>query len=203
MRGKREAENEAGGSAMELYGSFTSPYVRHCRVVLAHTGLDCDFVETDYDQSAARSPTRRVPFLRDGDRMLTDSASILRYLREKAGQPFFPDVDEFDFFLLVNTALDSTVNLFLLERDGLTPDRSAYLKRQKARVDGTLQHLEQLVSRDAVNRRGDAALRLACYLSWGLFRERFTLDELPLLERLLVEYDQDAKFAATHPSLGG
>ena len=63
---------------MELFGSFTSPYVRHCRVVLAHTGLDCEFVETDYDQSAARSPTRRVPFLRDGDRMLTDSASILR-----------------------------------------------------------------------------------------------------------------------------
>lgn len=188
---------------MELFGSFTSPYVRHCRVVLAHTGLDCEFVETDYDQSAARSPTRRVPFLRDGDRMLTDSASILRYLREKAGQAFCADVDEFDFFLLVNTALDSTVNLFLLERDGLTPAESSYLKRQQQRVDGTLVHLEQLVSRDAVDRRGDGALRLACYLSWALFRERFALGELPALERLLIEFDQDAKFAATHPSLGG
>lgn len=188
---------------MELFGSFTSPYVRHCRVVLAHTGLDCEFVETDYEQSAARSPTRRVPFLRDGDRMLTDSASILRYLREKAGQAFFADVDEFDFFLLVNTALDSAVNLFLLERDGLTPSDAAYLRRQQQRVAGTLVHLDQLVSRDAVGRTGDGALRLACFLSWGLFRERLTLDELPALERLLIEHDQDAKFAATHPAMAG
>jgi glutathione S-transferase len=92
---------------VELFGSFTSPYVRHCRIVLAESGQNCDFVETDYAQSAAKSPTRRVPFLRDADLMLTDSTSILRYLREKAGQPFFPELIDFDFFLLVNTALDT------------------------------------------------------------------------------------------------
>jgi glutathione S-transferase len=194
---------EPGSTAMELFGSFTSPYVRHCRIVLAETGLECDFVETDYAQSAARSPARRVPFLRDGDLMLTDSTSILRHLREKAGQTFFPELVDFDFFLLVNTALDSSVNLFLLERDGLTPGDSAYLQRQSERVSSTLTHLEQLVSRDAVARRGDGALRLACFLSWGLFRGRLALDDHPSLERLLVEYDHDATFASTHPSLAG
>ena len=91
---------------MKLFGSYTSPYVRHCRIVLARNGQDCRFVETDYEQSAELSPARRVPFLYDDKLMLTDSASILRYLREKAGQPFFPDIRDYDLFLLVNTAMD-------------------------------------------------------------------------------------------------
>ena len=34
---------------MKLFGSYTSPYVRHCRIVLAQNGQDCEFVETDYE----------------------------------------------------------------------------------------------------------------------------------------------------------
>ena len=184
---------------MKLFGSYTSPYVRHCRIALAQTGLDCEFVETDYSQSAERSPTRRVPFLEHGELRFTDSASILRYLRESVGQRFFPDVREFDQFLLATTALDSTVNLFLLERDGIGPDSAPYLERQQQRVDGTLEHLERLVADDAFIRGGDAALRLACYLSWGLFRERFSLSERPALAEFLAGYDRDPEFDHTHP----
>ena len=52
---------------MKLYGSFTSPFARHCRIVLLETGQACDFVETDYAASAAASPAKKVPFLQDGD----------------------------------------------------------------------------------------------------------------------------------------
>ena len=52
---------------MKIYGSFTSPFVRHCRIVLLETGLTCEFIEVDATQSAQISPTKKVPLLVDGD----------------------------------------------------------------------------------------------------------------------------------------
>ena len=106
---------------MKLYGSYTSPFVRHCRIALLETGLACEFIETDQAGSAAKSPTKRVPFLEDGDVFLTDSSSILKHIREKAGTAFLSSASELDLFAMVNTALDATVNLFFLERDHLPP----------------------------------------------------------------------------------
>ena len=163
---------------MKLYGSYTSPYVRHCRIVLAQTGMECELVETDYAQSAEQSPTCRVPFLRDGDAMLTDSASILRHLREQAGQRFFPAIEDFDLFLLVNTAMDSAVNLFLLERDGVTPASSAYLARQQRRVVQVLDGLERRID-GVTDQSGDGMIRLGCFLSWALFRQRVRQSNKP------------------------
>lgn len=47
---------------MELYGSYTSPFVRHCRIALLQTQQDCQFIETDAQQSATLSPTKKVPY---------------------------------------------------------------------------------------------------------------------------------------------
>src|SRR5690554_7357084 len=102
---------------MKLFGSYTSPYVRHCRIVLAQLHKDFQFIPTDHAQSAEQSPTKRVPFLQDDAVMLYDSSSILRYLREQQQQGFCDSVEDFDLFCMVNTALDATVNVFLLERD--------------------------------------------------------------------------------------
>ena len=183
---------------MKLFGSYTSPFVRHCRIVLAQTGLDCEFAETDYAQSAEQSPTCRVPFLTDGTRMLTDSASIIRYLREAAGEDFCSSIDEFDLFLLVNTVMDSTVNLFLLEKDGVTPENSAYLARQQRRVGQTLDELERRVE-GVDDLSADGMLRLGCFLSWALFRQRIVLDDHPVLAEFQRRFEADPAIAATHP----
>ena len=183
---------------MKLFGSYTSPFVRHCRIVLAQTRLDCEFAETDYAQSAEQSPTCRVPFLTDGTRLLTDSASIVRYLREAAGQAFCPDVDEFDLFLLVDTVMDSTVNLFLLEKDGVTPETSAYLARQQRRVAQTMDELDRRVA-GASDLAGDGMLRLGCFLSWALFRQRIVLDNHPVLAEFQRRFESDPQIAATNP----
>lgn len=50
---------------MRLFGSYTSPFVRHIRTALADTGMEYEFVETDCSNSAALSPAQRVPFLHD------------------------------------------------------------------------------------------------------------------------------------------
>ena len=187
---------------MKLFGSYTSPYVRHCRIVLAQTGQDCEFVETDYKQSAELSPARRVPFLYDDKLMLTDSASILRHLREKAGQSCFPGIRDYDLFLLVNTAMDSTVNLFLLERDGITPADCGYLVRQRGRVEDTLAYLDRhLGNQDApLDHASDGMLRLGCFLSWALFRKRISLDDHPALAEFQRRFESDPAIAATHPA---
>ncbi len=188
---------------MKLYGSYTSPFVRHCRIALAECALPFEFVTTDYEQSARLSPTRKVPMLADGDLKLTDSTSILRHIRERGGQPFFPSLVDFDRYLMANTALDSAVNLFLLEKDGVTPATSPYLKRQSERVAGTLSALDATLPDDAQPPYSDGQLRLGCFLSWALFRERLTLDGYPRLAALLAALDRYPPFAATHPSLSG
>ena len=183
---------------MKLYGSYTSPYVRHCRIVIMETGLLCTFIETDYAASAQGSPTKRVPYLHDGPVALTDSASIIKHLRKRAGQAFLPDVAEYDRFCMANTGLDATVNLFLLERDGVTPEQSIYLARQSQRIASTLAELDKLPLPTQAP-YSDAELRLACYLGWGLFRQRITLEPYPNLARFLNDIDQYEPFRTTAP----
>ncbi|RZA06776.1 MAG: hypothetical protein EOO68_04495 [Moraxellaceae bacterium] len=77
---------------MKLYGSYTSPFVRHCRIAILETHGECEFIETDQAVSAAKSPTKRVPFFEDGEIFLTDSNAILKYLREKSGQIYLADM---------------------------------------------------------------------------------------------------------------
>ena len=124
-------------------GSFTSPFVRHCRIALLEEQFEFELIETDGEASAAQSPTKRVPFLKDGDIQLTDSSSILKYAREKAGKTFLKDLQDYDQYCLVNTVLDSCVNLFLLERHGLSADANSYLQRQSQRIESGLTELNQ------------------------------------------------------------
>jgi len=147
---------------MDLFGSYTSPYSRHCRIVMMQLGQPFAFVETNNDMSAKGSPTKRVPFLRDGARLLTDSSSILQYARQKAGQPFLADIDDAERYHFVNTGLEATINTFYLEKDGISPAQSPYLQRQAARIQSVLQTLDtdKLVF---ANPAPDGILRLACF----------------------------------------
>ncbi len=193
---------------MKLYGSYTSPFVRHCRIALLEGqelegGLECEFIETDADSSAKLSPTKKVPFLQDmkngKEVALTDSASILMYLREQSGKEFFNDAQDFNLFCNVNTVLDASVNLFFLEKfDQLGPEQSSYLTRHKERVQSALEHMnESQYSTQAPF--SDGELRLACFLDWGLFRKRINIDGLGNLQALLDAARNYKLFAQTAP----
>lgn len=187
---------------MKLYGSFTSPFVRHCRIALLDTGLECEFIETDAAGSSRLSPTKKVPFLQDDKIQLTDSSSILKYLREKAGQEFLSDIEDFDLFCMVNTVLDASVNVFFCERlDGLTANDSKYLKRHNDRIKTALKELNgrQLPTQLPLT---DGQLRLACYLDWALFRQRVTLDGLDNLTHFLTLARSSDSFLKTTPPEG-
>lgn len=183
---------------MKLYGSYTSPFVRHCRIALLETKLACEFIETDQAGSAAQSPTQRVPFLEDGEVFLTDSSSILKYIREQAGTDFLRSASELDTYAMINTALDATVNLFFLQRDGVDLQAYEYTRRQAARIESSLAELNALALPMQAP-YGDVNLRLACYLFWGLFRKRIDINTHKNLQDFLAGINQYQPFTDTAP----
>jgi len=183
---------------MKLFGSFTSPFVRHVRIVLLETGLPCEFIETDQTSSAIKSPTKRVPFLEDGDIFLTDSSSIIKYLREKIGQTFCNSAKEQDEFCLANTALDTTVNLFFIKRDGVDIQAVPYLQRQAARIESTLAELNRL-DLPLCAPYTDAQLRLACYIGWCKLRKQVDFSPYPNLEGFYLAVLDYPHFQSTQP----
>lgn len=181
---------------MQLYGSYTSPFVRHCRVVALQTGAELELIETK--SPAADNPTLRVPYLVDGDLKLTDSTVIVRHLRERAGQAFLADINAHDRFCLITTLLDTTVNCYLLAQDGITPAQSPYLTRQQQRIERVLAEL-QAGAPAYWNLEEDADLRLACYLEWAVYRDLVDLTHFERLTALLKQVSDDAHLRATAP----
>ena len=183
---------------MKLYGSYTSPFVRHCRIALKQAGHDFEFMETDYAGSAKQSPVAKVPFFEDGDLKLTDSSSIIKYARDKAGSPFLTEIEDFELFTMTNTLLDSTINLFLLENDGVSVAEVPYLARQQNRVESALAELNRRID-PAAAVITDSGLRCACFVDWGLYRKRISIDGLDRLSSLLATAQNDRIFAETAP----
>jgi len=184
---------------MKLYGSYTSPYVRHCRIALLEAGSVFEFIETDQTVSANKSPTKRVPFLEDGNIFLTDSSAIIRYIREKVGTTFLPSIEELNQFCLVNSALDSCANLFFLQRDGVDIAAFDYTRRQKARIESSLIELNSL-NLPMQAPYNDVHLRLACFLAWSLFRNRIQIDAYKNLQNFLGKFDNYQPFFDTAPT---
>ncbi|MCQ3830026.1 glutathione S-transferase [Microbulbifer elongatus] len=184
---------------MKLFGSLTSPFVRHCRLALMQSGLDWEMVELDiHSAQNPDTPTMRVPFLEDGDIKLTDSTSIVKYVREKSAQGFIPDARDMDRYCLANTLLDAAINLFLLERSGLDIKENVYTRRQQARVERILSELDSAPLPE-VGKLNDADYRVAVGVAWGAFRKRFSIENCKNLQQLLAIAGEDVAFANTAP----
>lgn len=182
---------------MKLFGSYTSPFVRHCRIVLLETQTDFEFVETDYSQSAAGSPAQRVPYLHDGELHLHDSASIIKYVRQQAGENFCAEAQSFDLFCLVNAAMDSTINLFLLENSGIDISSNPYLQRQASRIESCLQSLQERAEKGLA--WDDAGIRLTCFVDWAEYRKRLDFSPYPALQSWRDQALQQKSFRQTQP----
>jgi len=191
------------GINMKIYGSLTSPFVRHCRIALLETDLTCEFIEIDATQSAQISPTKKVPLLVDGDLTLSDSSSILRYLRQKSGAEYMGDILDFELFNMTNTVMDACINVFYLELfDNITLEQSSYLTRQNARVLSGLEALNEMPIAAELPLT-DGLIRLACFLDWGIYRERIDLKKFTNLTRLLDVARTDSSFIKTVPPISG
>ncbi|MAM70712.1 MAG: glutathione S-transferase [Gammaproteobacteria bacterium] len=188
---------------MKLYGNSPSPFVRHCRIALLESGLDFEFIhDIDYQMSKKLSPTQKIPFLEYGEagatKMLTDSTSILRYVREQAGQIFMPSVQELNDYCAVNTLIDAQVNLFLLKKEGFSSESVNYLQRQQNRIQTGLQEFEGHAFPEHAP-WNDVVLRLGCFLGWIEFRKHLSLEPFPQLRALHERLKDYEPFKTTMP----
>jgi glutathione S-transferase len=152
---------------MKLYFSNGSPFARKVRVVLAELGLDyeTDILDGLRPTSSPPGPTIAVPVLEDGRLRLWESDLIVDYLlrtypaaqpaANSAQPPLSPWMarperhwQDMTVLATIATCATSIVNLRLMQPEGITPDSSAYMARQKTRVERCLDWLETQVTDD-------------------------------------------------------
>lgn len=84
---------------LQVYGFAVSPFVRKVLVVAQEKGVAFEAVPANPRQPspefAAASPFRKIPAIRDGDYVLSDSTAIVAYLdRKYPDPPLFPATAE-------------------------------------------------------------------------------------------------------------
>jgi glutathione S-transferase len=216
---------------MKLFGHDTSPYVRRVRVLLAEMGVPFERDRHGWmdasEEMLRLNPLMRVPVLLDEDRggqTLVDSKLVADYLyglraAGTLGAEAAPAVDpplqatlwragrrydDENVVLTVDGGIDSAINVFLLERDGVRPAPGSYLERQEVRVGRCMTWLDGLYAgRDTL---GDGAFAFAdiavvCALDWLTFRKRYDVSRHENLCRMAERHRARPSLATTHPSL--
>lgn len=215
---------------IKLFGHDTSPYVRRIRVLLAELGLAFERDSRSWtvaDADVLRlNPMLRVPALSadrdDGtQQQLLDSKIIAAFLYEEqrvSGQPLphaalpvAPTMfdaasrwDDENLLSMIDAATDSTINLFVLELDGITRDKSAYLQRQQSRTESCLRYLDDKLAGRTTFHEGRWSyldIALTCSLDWMIFRDRYPVGAHPNLVRFLAEHAARPSLSSTHPRL--
>lgn len=191
---------------MQLYGSIASPYVR--RIRMAMYGRELDFITLNIFESAGRevliklNPTRKVPMLQDGERVIFDSGVIYRYLCQRVGLATL-DWQQENNLTTINAANDSFVELLLCKRSGFdTNDDKLFFNLQRERVAGTLAVLADKVSAGEFARWDYVSQSLYCLLDWIQYRGLYDLTQQPLLQAFVAQHQERSEVRDTDPRLG-
>lgn len=195
---------------MKIYGTTTSPFTRRVRVVAAEIGEPVDRVDTSTDegQGALRaiSPIRKVPVAMIDDRLLYDSLVIIDYLTMTRGyggiEPPRDRWRERNLVHAIDAALDATIQLFYLRRDGVAIDGTPYATRQMDRADAVFGWLAAQLAPD---RRtfstgfGLAELALICALDWMDLRKTYPTERAQALAGVRAAWGERAALVDTRP----
>lgn len=202
---------------MKLYGSTTSPFVRRVRIVATELGVPFEWVSITTAEGDAelrrRTPLWKIPtavFTESGtERVLWDSHTIIDYLAAKHGLgPLRPAAagdpwHERNLVTAIDGALEATINVFYLERDGVKSTASAYLDKQVQRTASVLSWVESQLRgatffEDA--RLGMAELALLTTLDWMEFRQRYPISQHPKLVEFQRAHAERPSVRQTYPA---
>lgn len=210
---------------LKLFGHDPSPFVRRVRILLAELGIpferDTNNWITPTAEFAAASPIMRLPMLDRGEgartRYVYDSRVIAEVAYEVArgttplaGEPkvqatlwnaALEDEDK-NVLSTIDAALESAVNVFLLERDGIGSTQAPYLARQAARVDACLAWLEARYAGRATLSPGALAfvdMALVSMVGWLRFRARADVARYPALLAVEAAHAARPTFSSTIP----
>jgi glutathione S-transferase len=194
---------------MKLYGTTTSPFVRRVRVVADEVGQPLELINTATDAGMAElrevSPIRKVPVAKLDGRTLFDSHVIIDWLVTTRGwHGLAPPRDPWRTQNLVNAidaALDATIQLFYLKRDGVAVAGSPYAKRQLERADAIFAWLagELVEPRTFEGAFGLPELALVTTLDWMDFRKTYPTEQLEALGPLRLAWRSRPSLEATMP----
>lgn len=201
----------AGPAPMTLYGTTTSPFVRRVRVVAAEVGRPFNLFNTAHDdgQAALRaaSPLWKVPVAELDGRLLFDSRCIIDYLTTVHGWGTMKaPCDRWRDANLVNAidgALESAVQVFYLQREGMDVDHLPFCQRQRDRIASVFDWLAgQLGTAGFGDGLGLPELSLYCTLDWMEFRAVYPADRLPAALQLFRAAARDrSSLVATPPAV--
>ena len=172
---------------MQLFGSDTSPYARRIRMFahyhqfdLPYTCLDI-FMQDDRQTMVKHNPTRKIPFLTDGELNIADSGLIMRYLTEQK------QLNEMTWWqanqlVQIDACNDSFVELLICKRSefDISEDR-LFFNLQNERVAALLGYLNEQCVKDTFLESSYLKISLYCLLDWILFRELYDLQDFDAL----------------------
>ena len=200
-------------SAITLYGTTTSPYVRRVRVIAQELGVEVKLVNAFDDDGQAQmrtvNPIWKVPTATIGELSMLDSGTICEYLLSNHGpEPlarFHGDnIHERNLLTVIDGALDSLINGFYLARDGVTTDASAYARKQQERARSAMSWLEQWATGpwlSQVHQLGLSEIAMVTTLDWMRFRNTYDVSAHPKLVELADHWAQRESFSSTAPSV--
>jgi len=175
---------------MKLYGSLTSPYVRRIRFLLLELGVSFDLIDTMTEEGQkelrTKNPLWKVPYFEVDDLKIWDSHTITDYLCEKNKFSQFRDynaetrIQELNLVNAIDGALDAGINLFYLNKDGVSPNQSAYLKKQNDRIASVISYVKGELKQGyffSDRQMGRAELSLYTTLDWFDFRKVYPVAE--------------------------
>ena len=202
---------------MKLFGTTTSPFTRRVRVVALELGVPFELVSTATPegerQLRALTPLWKVPTAvlqeASGERILWDSHALVAWLLARHGPgPFATPAGhdpwhESNLVYAIDGALDSAINAFYLEREGISRERTPYLAKQLERVTCALGWVESQLQGESFSqpgRLGLAELALVTTLDWMVFRGRYPVAERPRLSAFLQAHADRPSLRATYPA---
>lgn len=165
-----------------LYGSKTSPYVRRIRLFLnnvTHIFSEINYLDEEQNLKLKKiNPIMKIPVLVDNQMPIFESRIIHRYLASHWGEKALSWEQE-NHISMMDGALDSFINLFLLRKSGINIDdpKFFYLVRQKERALEILSQLEKLCSEKKFNNWDYVSHSLYSFLDWADFRQFLPLNE--------------------------
>jgi len=199
-------------TALKIFGSTTSPYVRRVRIVTSELGIATEWTDTSTDGGQAElralSPIWKVPVARIDQQLIYDSAQINRMVLARWGNGTLLRYDELqpddiNLIMVIDGALDALINSFYLSKDGITPATSPYVKKQHERASASLAWLEQRVKGPYLGRVeqfGLCEIALISALDWMRLRNTFDVDSLPGLSACAAAHATRPSIKSTTPS---
>ncbi len=144
---------------MKLLGSFTSPYVRKVRIVLAEKRMECEFVKEDVwtpeSTISQLNPLGKVPVLvLDDHTPIYDSRVIVEFLDSRAPiSKLIPDdnrerAEVKTWEALADGMNDAAVAMLLEGKREKHLQLQSWVDRQRAKVDRSLAEMSRALGKN-------------------------------------------------------